>query len=294
MTDPTATPTDPIAGTDEATAAFGRVVRERRLELGLSLATVAERVSCARSYLSAIETGRRPAPSEEVLGRLELALSLESGTLRRHAEWSRTPPEIRADLARMRAKLSASNQLAALLASGEGCSLDELYRSGELGRLVDLIRPESPGPGEPRDAGPVARALPAEVPLINRVAAGYPQDFTDLGYPARIADEYVRVPDLSDPDAFAARVVGDSMEPQYRQGDVVVFSPARKVEDGCDCFARLEPDHETTFKRVYFESGPGGAELIRLQPINNRYSPKTLPREQVAGLYRAVSVTRVI
>jgi repressor LexA len=160
--------------------------------------------------------------------------------------------------------------------------------------------------------GGIAGLLPVEVPLINSVAAGYPTEFTDMGYPARVADEYVRVPDVRDPDAFAARVVGDSMEPMYREGDIVVFSPARAVGTageagggsggsgagggggGVDCFVRLEPDQESTFKRVYFERGAAGEELIRLQPLNAKYPPRVVSREQVAGLYAAVSVTRVV
>ena len=135
-------------------------------------------------------------------------------------------------------------------------------------------------------------SLPREVPVINRVKAGYPTEFTDLGYPARVADEYVRVPDLEDADAFGARVVGDSMEPDYREGDVVVFSPKAAVSSGSDCFVRLEPDQESTFKRVYFEQDPNGRELIRLQPLNNSYPPVVVPRERVAGLYSGVSVVR--
>ena len=129
---------------------------------------------------------------------------------------------------------------------------------------------------------------------MNSVAAGYPREFTDLGYPARVADEYVRVPGLTDPDAFACRVVGDSMLPEYREGDIVVFSPAKKIESGRDCLARLEPDHETTFKRVYLEKDGRGRELIRLQPLNPAYAPRTVDREQVAGLFAAVSVTRSV
>jgi SOS-response transcriptional repressor LexA len=87
------------------------------------------------------------------------------------------------------------------------------------------------------------------------------------------------------------------MTPDYREGDIVVFSPARPVKSGMDCFARIEPDHESTFKRVFIEPGTGveaGRELIRLQPLNPRYAARTLPREQVAGLYAAVSITRAI
>jgi len=164
-----------------------------------------------------------------------------------------------------------------------------------------------------REGGAVVRlGLPVEVPLINKVAAGYPTEFTDLGYPARVADEYVRVPEVSDPDAFGARVVGDSMEPEYREGDMVVFSPRATVYNGADCFVRLERDAQTTFKRVFFEdetgkvmddeavrrSGVGASAVrvvrIRLQPLNPRYGPRVYEREEVAGLYAAVTVTRKV
>jgi len=116
--------------------------------------------------------------------------------------------------------------------------------------------------------------------------------FTDLGYPAGVASEYIRGVAHSDPDAFACRVVGDSMEPDYREGDIVVFSPLREIKSGMDCFARIEPDHESTFKRVYMERDGEGREMIRLQPLNPRYAARVLLREDVAGLFAAVSVTR--
>ena len=131
----------------------------------------------------------------------------------------------------------------------------------------------------------------ARVPLINKVAAGYPTGFTDLGYPARVGDDVVIVPGYTglhggnDPDAFAATVCGDSMLPEYREGDIVVFSPLADVVDGSDCFARLEPDHESTFKRVFFDEDQ---TVIRLQPLNQDYPVRTVERDQVAGLFRAV------
>ena len=123
------------------------------------------------------------------------------------------------------------------------------------------------------------------MPLINKVAAGYPTDFTDLDYPAKAADDYVPACGVVDPDAFAATVVGTSMEPAYREGDIVVFSPLADVADGCDCFVRLEPDHESTFKRVYLEEE---GKTIRLQPLNPSFASRLVGRAHVAGMYRAV------
>jgi len=273
------------------TPLLGESIRERRRELGLSLDSLAERVACSKSYLSTIENGRCGPPGEALLRRLESALATASGALVHLAELEATPPEIRRELAELQVRQAAAGRVADLL-RGIGTpdvpsALDAAYRNGELRRLIDRLSP----PGEvPPDLVPLAR----EVPVINKVAAGYPRDFTDLGYPVGVADEYVRCPDLADPDAFAARVVGDSMTPDYREGDIVIFSPARDVRNGSDCFARIWPDDETTFKRVFFETRAGGEELIRLQPLNPAYPPRVLPREEVVGLFAAVSVMRQI
>jgi repressor LexA len=271
----------------------GALIRERREAMKLSLSRLAEVLSCGKSYLSEVETEKRPPPGEAMLGKMEMALMLPRGKLVEAARWQRSlavgGAGVREEVARLEADQRAARRLAELLRGGW---LDDAYRSGELKQLVDRLSPEAGGAAAPlkeRDSVPVA--LAREVPLINRVAAGYPTEFTDLGYPARVADEYVRCPDLEDPDAFAARVVGDSMRPQYAEGDIVIFSPAKVVKSGMDCFARLEPDHETTFKRVYFEERDG-EEMIRLQPLNAAYPPRVVGREMVAGLYAAVSVMR--
>lgn len=276
--------------------ALGALIREHRIRAGLSLQDLADRCGCVKSYLWSIETGRRGPPSEEILRGLEGALGLEAGRLVRVAAWGRLPGVVREDVARARSQAGVIRRLKEILEGGgfdeQGRargSLDEAYRSGEFQRLIETIDPG----GETRLGGASPVELPFEVPLINRVSAGYPAGFTDLGFPARVADEYVRCPDLHDPDAFAARVVGDSMEPVYREGDIVIFSPARPIADGDDCFARLALDDESTFKRVYFER-EGEDERIRLQPINSRYTPRVLGREEVAGLYRAVKVMRSV
>ncbi len=268
------------------------LIRRRRQELGLSLQRIADAVGCAKSYLSSIENEHRNPPGELLLEKLEDALCLQRGTLVQAAAWQRSlhigGETVRGEVARLQGHERAGHRLASLLKGKGEVSVDALYRSGELRRLVEQLSGDRPS------HEPVPIALPREVPLINKVAAGYPREFTDLGYPARVADEYVRCPDLDDADAFAARVVGDSMQPVYAEGDIVIFSPARPVKSGMDCFARLEPDHETTFKRVYLETGEGGAELIRLQPLNSAYPPRVVDREMVAGLYAAVSVMRRI
>lgn len=290
---------------------LGDIIRQRRKELGLTLERLASAVGCHKSYLSQIENGRRPpgsAPSDDLLAKLERSLRLPPQSLRRLATWASLPGAVRQDLARAEMNRQAGRRLAALLRER---SLDSLHASGELEALVRQLASAEAEPGRASHAATPGRrsgreieliGLPVQVPVINRVNAGYPREFTDMGYPARVADEYVSVPEVHDPDAFAARVVGDSMLPDYREGDIVVFSPERPLRSGMDCFVRFERDAETTFKRVYFERDAhphahepppaGEPDRIRLQPLNPAYPPRVIAREDVAGLYPAVWVVR--
>lgn len=239
---------------------LAELLRAARRGKGLTLARLAERVDVTPGYLSMIENRRvNNPPSMKVIVRLEAVLGVVDGSLCRAAQWERTPEPIREQLVRSRAAGGG-----ALDASGRSSDASDRAERG-----VRLRR----------------------VPLINKVAAGYPTEFTDLGYPARVGDDVVIVPGytgadgVDDPDAFAATVCGDSMRPAYGEGDIVVFSPLADVVDGCDCFARLEPDHESTFKRVYFDHDAG---TIRLEALNRKYGCRVVARDEVAGLYRAV------
>lgn len=252
-------------------AALGRMVRDERLKAGLTQEALAEAIQCSKAQLSLMESGRRTISAGRAQ-RIEAALGIEDGRLVRAVQWDAIPAELRREVEETH---DASDSLARKLrqAMTEADPLDALRQIVE------------------KSSGNIDTPLPMRrrIPVINDVAAGYPCEFTDLDYPAAIADEYVACPDVTDPDAFAARVVGDSMEPDYREGEIVVFSPSLATPSGSDCFVRLEPDHETTFKRIYFEEDE---QVIRLQPLNNAYPPRLVRREHVAGIYAASYVMR--
>jgi len=278
---------------------LGSLLRQRREALGLTLAAVAQQVGLTRSYLSMIENGRvTNPPASRHLAALERALRITEGELQRAADWARTPKPVRDEVTRLADRQRRGQAFAAWLRdatrkdkpTGKPKSLDQLHRSGQLTRRLN----EMFGHDDEHDTDALDARVPVrfQVPLVNMVAAGQPSGFTDLDYPARVADEYVACPEMTDPQAFAARISGASMEPMYREGDVVVFSPDAKVEDGCDCFVRLEPDHETTFKRIFFEppqdENDSSTQRVRLQPLNPAFSSLTVSRDRIAGMYRAV------
>src|SRR5687768_4857576 len=271
---------------------LGTKLRRQRRRLGFTLDELAGKTGISKPYLSLIETGRVPnPPSDEKLRRLEQTLGFTAGELVSQAHLQRTPRDVRAMLqslingegmkgnganARRHPGAAAGmNGTPAATSVALSTTLDDAYLSGVLQELVD------------RSSGNVEHVTTNSVPVINRVSAGYPKDFTDLAYPKGVADEYVGCPDVYDRDAFAARVHGDSMTPKYREGDIVIFSPAAAPRDGDDCFVRFA-DGQTTFKRVFFETGDAGKSVTRLQPRNEKYRPQVVPSETISGLYRAV------
>ena len=258
---------------------LGAKIRRQRRRLGLTLDELAVRSSISKPYLSLIETGRAPnPPSDDKVRRLEQALGFDANSLLTMAHLYRTPEDVRAvlrQLLKQRKKPEGAGDTQAEGPEEFPGDLDAAYFSGALRDLA-----------EARSANVQQMEVHA-VPIINKVSAGYPREFTDLSYPRGVADDYMACPDLPDTNAFAARVCGDSMSPKYHEGDVVVFSPALVPRSGDDCFVRFD-DAQTTFKRVFFENDEAGKSTLRLQPRNEKYRPQVLPTEKVTGLYKAL------
>jgi repressor LexA len=250
---------------------LGDVIRQRRKQLDMTQDDVCVRVGISKPYLSNIETGRaKNPPTDGVIRGLEKALKFAPGELMHVGHLALTPDDVQKDyelLEAERDKLRAVLQrlLAKGKKTGGGPEMDAAAR---LVAKTGNVHTVSAGPA---------------VPIINKVVAGYPVNFTDLDYPAGVAEEYVRCPDLHDPQAFGARVIGDSMEPEYHEGDVVIFTPNTPARSGDDCFVRFAEDVGTTFKRFYQDS----ETTLRLQPLNNKYPAQVYPREQITGLWPA-------
>lgn len=249
---------------------LGQIIRKRREELSLTLDEVASKTGFSKPYLSTIETGKvKNPPGDSLLQRLEVTLDFEAGLLLHIAHLEGMPADVRRDYEAIDAENRKYRQIIRNIVE---------HRTGtaEIKEMLSVEDLDVEQQGQAVIAGQL-------VPVINKVSAGYPIDFDDLGYPVGIADDYVRCTDLHDPNAFAVCVVGDSMESRFFEGDIVIFSPAMEVVAGDDCFVRFTMPHETTFKRVFFESG----DRVRLQPRNEKYPPKTIDSSRINGIYRA-------
>lgn len=77
---------------------------------------------------------------------------------------------------------------------------------------------------------------------------------------------------------FGLKVKGDSMFPEYLDGDTLILLKQDDCESGDDCVVMVN-GNEGTFKRV-FKSENG----IVLQPLNNQYAPMPYSNEQIENL----------
>lgn len=251
--------------------ALGNIIRKKREELKLTLDEVSRRVDFSKPYLSTVETGKvNNPPSDKLLRKLEQVLGFEPGLLLHIAHFEQMPSDIRQEFETAEAENKKLRSFIQQI----------IEKSPDKSKMNKMLRAEKVNIA----AVPESVSAGRFIPIINKVAAGYPRDFDDLDYPVGIADDYVRCPDIHDPNAFAVRVVGDSMEPKYKEGDIVVFSPAVEVHNGDDCFVRFTSPHETTFKRVFFEQN----DSVRLQPRNDNYAPMIIEGKKVNGMYRAI------
>lgn len=144
---------------------------------------------------------------------------------------------------------------------------------GSTGRAV------SQPPGfKPGSIGPAAR-----IDRFHGVSASAPEDRP----PAASGDSWVP---LSGADRrFTAVVDGDCMEPQFRDGDVLVFAAdsgeREGVIDGKSYFVQFVGG-ENTFKRVFTIAADPDA--LELRCWNSRYGPRRIHRDEVQLLARAV------
>jgi SOS-response transcriptional repressor LexA len=114
-----------------------------------------------------------------------------------------------------------------------------------------------------------------EVPLVSFVEAGVWSDSNDP-YPRGQGMEAIGIdPELAahlSRVAFALKVQGSSMEPEFMAGDVIIVDPNIQPRPGDFVVAKLDGEEKATFKRYRDRGTDGdGARVIELVPSNPDY-----------------------
>jgi len=121
------------------------------------------------------------------------------------------------------------------------------------------------------------------IPLIGLAQAGSSGYFDDGGYPVGGGWDEISLPEVGDPNAYALEISGDSMEPVFRDGDVIIVSPSAPVRRGDRVVVRTKGG-EVMAKELLRQSAKR-VELSSLNPAHPNYS---FGLEELTWMHRIV------
>ena len=129
-----------------------------------------------------------------------------------------------------------------------------------------------------------ANARPARrVPLLGLAQAGSDGFFDDGGYPVGGGWDEVSLPEIADANAYALEISGDSMEPVYRDGDLVIISPSAPIRRGDRVVARTTKG-EVMAKQLARRS----ARRVELKSLNPAHPDYSFELNEVAWVHRII------
>ena len=91
------------------------------------------------------------------------------------------------------------------------------------------------------------------------------------------------LPEIGDPNAYALEISGDSMEPVFRDGDMVIVSPAAPIRRGDRVVVRTMRGEVMT-KQLARRS----ARRIELRSLNPAHPDYSFDLAEVAWMHRIV------
>jgi SOS-response transcriptional repressor LexA len=106
------------------------------------------------------------------------------------------------------------------------------------------------------------------IPIVSWVNAGDWSKAVDPFHPG-YAEDWIDTAATSNINAFALVVHGDSMEPEFAEGDIITVDPGRAYCSGS--FVVAKNGEEATFKQLILD-GPN----VFLKPLNERYPIKDM------------------
>jgi phage repressor protein C with HTH and peptisase S24 domain len=134
-------------------------------------------------------------------------------------------------------------------------------------------------------AGGAGGRAPAgrHIPLIGLAQAGAEGFFDDGGYPVGGGWDEVNVPDIADPNAYALEISGDSMEPVFRDGDIVIVAPAAPIRRADRVVVRT-----TAGEVMAKELARRSARRVELKSLNTAYPDRSFDLGEITWIHRIV------
>ncbi len=119
------------------------------------------------------------------------------------------------------------------------------------------------------------------IPLVGFAQAGTGGFFDDGGFPAGSGWDEITFPTTTGDNVYALEVSGESMQPLYRDGDILVVSPGAPVRRG-DRVVVKTMDGEVMAKVLYRQT----ARMIELHSLNPEHPARLFEIKDVEWVAR--------
>jgi len=120
-----------------------------------------------------------------------------------------------------------------------------------------------------------------QIPLIGLAQAGQGGFFDDSGFPVGNGWEEIDVPGVTDQNAYALEISGNSMEPVYREGDTIIVSPNTTIRKGDRVVVKTRSG-EVMAKILQRQT----ARTIELSSFNPEHETKTMEMKDIDWIAR--------
>ena len=127
------------------------------------------------------------------------------------------------------------------------------------------------------------------IPVIGCVQAGEQGYFTDAGYPQGAGWDYVDLPGFTpkDESTYALEVSGDSMQPLYRDGDILVVSPETGIRRGDRVIVKTK-DGQVMAKELVRQT----TSKIELKSLNPAFPDLVFAPDEIDWIARVLWVSQ--
>ena len=120
-----------------------------------------------------------------------------------------------------------------------------------------------------------------QIPLLGLARAGKGGYFDDAGFPHGNGWDEIDVPGVTDQNAYALEITGDSMLPVYREGDTIIVSPSATLRKG-DRVVVKTTDGQVMAKIMQRQT----SKTVELASFNPDHVTKTIDMKDVDWMAR--------
>ena len=123
-------------------------------------------------------------------------------------------------------------------------------------------------------------------PIIGSTRGGQWLETVESGYPG-VGEGLTEAPDIKDGNGYALKLIGDSMEPEFPEGGIVLVSPSSAFVNGDFAVviieSRLGDRRESCMKQVFKYK-----DHITLHSLNDRYKDVDIPDGEVIAIHKVI------